>query len=218
MRDRIACLALAGVVVYAALAFGLRSLVQLRRTGSSGFHGVSGRFGSAEWWGGALFVAAALLAGLAPVLQIVGSVAPLEVLDRPALHRVGAVLFAAGLAGTLHAQFAMGDSWRIGVDPGERTALVVLGPYRLVRNPIYTTMFAAIGGLGLMIPNLVALSAFVLLVVAIEIQVRLVEEPHLGRVHGESYRAYCGSVGRFLPGVGVDRAAGAVAPRGERSD
>ena len=205
MTDRIAWLALMGVVAYAALAFGLRSLVQLRRTGSSGFHGVSGPIGSVEWWGGALFSVAALLAILAPVLQLAGWTAPLDGLDRAPLGAIGGVLFLAGLVGTLHAQFAMGDSWRIGVDPAERTALVVRGPYRLVRNPIYTTMFAAVGGLALLIPNPVSLAAFGLLLVAIEIQVRFVEEPHLRDVHGDHYRDYCRRVGRFLPGVGVDR-------------
>jgi protein-S-isoprenylcysteine O-methyltransferase Ste14 len=41
-----------------------------------------------------------------------------------------------------------------------------------------------------------------MLVVAIELQVRFVEEPYLVRTHGESYRAYCRRVGRFVPGLG----------------
>jgi len=39
------CLALYGA--YLALAFGLRTAIQLRRTGSTGFHGLGGRPGSA---------------------------------------------------------------------------------------------------------------------------------------------------------------------------
>ena len=31
----------------------------------------------------------------------------------------------------------------------------------------------------------------------------LVEEPYLLAKHGETYRAYTTSVGRFMPGVGV---------------
>jgi hypothetical protein len=56
--------ALALYALYAALAFGGRTLVQLRRTGSTGFKGLSGRPLSAEWTGGVLFFAALLL-GLA---------------------------------------------------------------------------------------------------------------------------------------------------------
>ena len=43
-------------------------------------------------------------------------------------------------------------------------------------------------------------------VVGIEIQVRLVEEPHLRALHGKAFDAYTSRVGRFLPGVGRQRA------------
>jgi protein-S-isoprenylcysteine O-methyltransferase Ste14 len=38
--------------------------------------------------------------------------------------------------------------------------------------------------------------------VALEIQIRLVEEPYLERVHGDAYRRYATATGRFVPGVG----------------
>ncbi len=44
-----ATVALIAYAVYVALAFGLRTVVQIRRTGSSGFKGISGRPASAEW-------------------------------------------------------------------------------------------------------------------------------------------------------------------------
>jgi protein-S-isoprenylcysteine O-methyltransferase Ste14 len=37
---------------------------------------------------------------------------------------------------------------------------------------------------------------------ALELQVRAVEEPYLIRSHGDAYRAYAARVGRFLPGIG----------------
>jgi protein-S-isoprenylcysteine O-methyltransferase Ste14 len=107
-----------------------------------------------------------------------------------------------GLLGTFWAQLAMGSSWRIGVDPGERTALVVAGPFRLVRNPIFTAMVAATAGLALLVPNVASLAAVAILVLAIEIQVRAVEEPHLLQAHGEAYRGWARTTGRFVPGVG----------------
>jgi protein-S-isoprenylcysteine O-methyltransferase Ste14 len=42
----------------------------------------------------------------------------------------------------------------------------------------------------------------VALVVGIELQVRLVEEPHLLRAHGETYAGWASRTGRFFPGVG----------------
>ena len=38
--------------------------------------------------------------------------------------------------------------------------------------------------------------------IALEIQVRLVEEPYLLRQHGDAYRNYAARVGRFVPGLG----------------
>jgi protein-S-isoprenylcysteine O-methyltransferase Ste14 len=40
------------------------------------------------------------------------------------------------------------------------------------------------------------------LVVALEVQVRLVEEPYLLRTHGAHYAEYASRVGRFVPGFG----------------
>jgi protein-S-isoprenylcysteine O-methyltransferase Ste14 len=48
----------------------------------------------------------------------------------------------------------------------------------------------------------VSLLAVALLALALEVQVRLVEEPYLTRVHGQEYRRYAASAGRFLPGFG----------------
>jgi protein-S-isoprenylcysteine O-methyltransferase Ste14 len=69
-------------------------------------------------------------------------------------------------------------------------------------------MTVAALGLALALPNAVALVAVAALVAALEIQVRLVEEPYLARVHGERYRSYAAGTGRFLPGIGRRLAAG----------
>jgi protein-S-isoprenylcysteine O-methyltransferase Ste14 len=194
--------ALIGYALFAALAFGWRSAVQLRRTGSTGFRGLSGRPGSMAWNAGALLVVGAILAFAAPVLALAGASAPIAALDRPAVHAIGGVLFAIGLVATLWAQLAMGDSWRIGVDESERTTLVARGPFRWVRNPIFTSMIVAIAGLALLTPNAVALAAVATIVVALELHVRIVEEPYLSRVHGAAYAAYRARTGRFVPGLG----------------
>jgi hypothetical protein len=57
-------------------------------------------------------------------------------------------------------------------------------------------------GLALMVPNVVALLGVLLLLIAAELQVRVVEEPFLRRLHGATYEAYTARVGRFLPGLG----------------
>jgi protein-S-isoprenylcysteine O-methyltransferase Ste14 len=207
-----AAVALALYLTFLATAFGLRTLMQYRRTGSTGFNGFTGRPGSLEWWGGVLFVVA-LVVGLAgPVLQLAGAVDALPVLDTTAARVLGLVLAVAGIAGTLAAQQTMGASWRVGVDTRETTRLVTGGTFALVRNPIYTTMITASLGLALLAPNVVAVPGPAVLLAAIEIHVRAVEEPYLLRTHGQAYRDYAARAGRFVPGVGRLAAPGHPRP------
>jgi protein-S-isoprenylcysteine O-methyltransferase Ste14 len=189
--------------VYIALAFGLRTFIQWRRTGSTGVKGISGQAGSLEWVAGILFVVSLVSGVAAPALDVAGVFSPIPPLDGSFWQGLGCLLFAIGLVGTLLSQFLMGDSWRIGVDFSERTTLVTGGPFAYVRNPIYTSMLFASTGLVLVVPNPVALLAFAGLLGAIEIQVRAVEEPYLIRTQGFAYGSYARRVGRFIPGWGL---------------
>jgi protein-S-isoprenylcysteine O-methyltransferase Ste14 len=63
-------------------------------------------------------------------------------------------------------------------------------------------MTAATLGLALVVPNTVAFISVVTLILALEMQVRLVEEPYLLRQHGDGYRSYAAGAGRFLPRIG----------------
>jgi len=42
-----------------------------------------------------------------------------------------------------------------------------------------------------------------------QLQVRLIEEPYLHRIHGSGYVDYISRVGRFLPGIGLHRTTSA---------
>ncbi|MCX5601263.1 isoprenylcysteine carboxylmethyltransferase family protein [Streptomyces phaeochromogenes] len=198
-----AALALYGVWLLST--FGVRALIQRRRTGDTGFRGLSGTPGSASWWAGILFMVALLGAVAAPAATLVGL--PVLVGQAPAVHGTGTSLAVAGLLGTLAAQTTMGASWRVGVDQDERTALVTDGAFSYVRNPTFTAMAATGGGLALMVPNLLAVVALAALIVAIELQVRVVEEPYLRAVHGSVYVEYAATAGRFLPWLGRFRTA-----------
>jgi protein-S-isoprenylcysteine O-methyltransferase Ste14 len=194
--------ALGFYLAFLAVAFGARTVIQIRRTGSSGFQGISGRPGSAEWIGGVLFAVAVALGLAAPIVDLLDVIGPVGAVDGELGHAAGAGLFFGGFTATVLAQVAMGDSWRIGVDESERTELVTSGPFKTVRNPIFAGMIPVALGLALMVPNVVSIAAVVALVVALEIQTRLVEEPYLLRAHGAAYRSYAATAGRFFPWVG----------------
>lgn len=187
-------------VIGMGAAFGWRSLVQWRATGDTGLRLDAGPPGSAGWWGKLLFVVALLLAAAAPVLALTGVAESL--LWHPALAGAGLSVAVGGIALTLVAQWQMGVSWRIGVDPAERTALVTAGLFGRVRNPIFTGMLAVVGGLAGLVPSVVMLGALACLAVAVQIQVRAVEEPYLLAAHGAAYRGYAARAGRFVPGLG----------------
>lgn len=193
--------ALVLLVIFYAVAFGLRTWQHLRATGSTGFRGVSGRPGSVEWLGGVLFAAGIVLSLAAALGEAFGWVLPLWEPGSAGVV-VGTVITLAGIVATYIAQVSMGDAWRIGVQEGERTRLVGGGPFAVVRNPIFSCMLLTAAGLVVLMPNWLSIASFGALLIAVELQVRFVEEPYLLRTHGQAYRDYCSRVGRFVPGLG----------------
>ena len=148
----------------------------------------------------------AMVGGLAaPLLQLLGVVSPLLILDHRWVNAAGFALAVCGLAATLYAQLDMGESWRIGFDTSETTTLVRSGSFRLIRNPIYTAMLVFMFGETLLAPNPVAIAVLAIFLAAVEVSVRTVEESYLLAVHGDDYRDYTASVGRFVPGIGLTR-------------
>jgi protein-S-isoprenylcysteine O-methyltransferase Ste14 len=116
----------------------------------------------------------------------------------PGLGFVGAALCVIATATTFICWRAMGRSWRIGIDPAEKTTLVLAGPFRLVRHPIYSLSIV------LMIATLATTQTLFMLVIAILHSVLMHweaarEEAYLLRKHGEDYARYRRSTGRFVP-------------------
>ena len=113
---------------------------------------------------------------------------------------LGAILCIIATAATFACWRAMGKSWRIGIDPAEKTELVIAGPFRRVRHPIYALSIV------LMIGTLAATQTAVMLAVAI-IHSALMqweaarEEAHLLQKHGDEYERYRSTTGRFLPRI-----------------
>jgi protein-S-isoprenylcysteine O-methyltransferase Ste14 len=126
-------------------------------------------------------------------------------LARPAtagpLQFAGATLavLGAGLATWCILAFVfVGHGTPAPFDPPRR--LVVRGPYRFLRNPMYLGAGLALVGAALYVGSL-ALFAYTLVFVAVSDQfVRRYEEPTLRRLFGPDYEAYCRAVRRWRPG------------------
>ncbi|MEV0453874.1 methyltransferase family protein [Catellatospora methionotrophica] len=198
----IAGAALAVLLLWLLVAFGVRSLLQLRRTGEAGWRSPGGQRGTAQWWSRTVVGFGAVAAGLAAPVADLAGLPPVAVLDHTWLRLAGLALAATAAAATFAAQVAMGASWRIGVDETERTALITGGPFRLVRNPIFTAAIGVLTGIAMAVPNWIAIVGLAAAVFGVQVQVRRIEEPYLLRTHGDAYRSYAARVGRFVPGLG----------------
>jgi hypothetical protein len=112
MRAAVAAdIALVLFAVFGVLGFGWRSWLQYRLTGSTGFRGTRGRIGSTEWIAGVGFVVPLTVAVSAAILQRANVVQPTRILTAVWIPVAGIVIAMIGIAATVYAQLAMGDSW-----------------------------------------------------------------------------------------------------------
>lgn len=113
---------------------------------------------------------------------------------------LGILLAAAGaiLAVSCILTFAfVGRGTPAPFDPPRR--LVVSGPYRLVRNPMYVGAGATLLGAALYYESLQLVLYAVGFLLVMQLFVRLYEEPILQETFGRQYHDYCVRVGRWWP-------------------
>jgi protein-S-isoprenylcysteine O-methyltransferase Ste14 len=126
------------------------------------------------------------------------AIAPISFPDDAWIRIVGVVIVAAGLFLIFS---ALAPFRRTGQDPKPWTPspeLIVEGPYRWTRNPMYVGLTCILFGLGLALNNLwFSLLAIVALVVVHFIAV-LPEEKYLNEKFGRSYTEYRTKVRRYI--------------------
>jgi protein-S-isoprenylcysteine O-methyltransferase Ste14 len=110
----------------------------------------------------------------------------------------GITLIVLGYAATLWCYASMGDTWRIGVNRNEKTALVTRGPYRVIRHPIYGFQIVMLAGAALLLPTIFSLVIIVIHFICVQAKAAD-EESYLLSVHGETYRDYLNRTGRLFP-------------------
>ncbi|HEX7515938.1 MAG TPA: isoprenylcysteine carboxylmethyltransferase family protein [Chthoniobacterales bacterium] len=111
---------------------------------------------------------------------------------------LGAALCVVATVGSFSCWREMGKSWRLGINPNEKTKLVFSGPYRFVRHPIYSlSILLAVGTLAAA-PTPLMLTTALVHIFLLQIEARR-EEKYLVERHGDSYAEYQKHVGRFVP-------------------
>ena len=149
-------LALLLYVVFFGAAFGWRTWLQWRRTGDTGLR-IHAEPGTRPVVGQARVRRSAgrRASSLRWPAWSVSSPVPLLDVGVGAASS-GPSSLPSGSSPRSAAQWQMGESWRIGVDPAERTGLVTAGVFARIRNPIFTAMVIAAAGFTLLVANWVA--------------------------------------------------------------
>jgi protein-S-isoprenylcysteine O-methyltransferase Ste14 len=116
----------------------------------------------------------------------------------PALTWSALAVAVLAFIATLICWKRMGKSWRMGIDPGEKTQLVLSGPYAYVRHPIYG-LSSLLMICSLVIVPSAAMALLALLHLALLQWEARREERYLTQVHGPVYADYAAHTGRFVP-------------------
>ena len=112
----------------------------------------------------------------------------------------GIIIGASGAMIALWCVFAfatIGKGTPAPFDPPRR--LIIRGPYRFVRNPMYIGAVFALGSAALFYESLALLGYAGVFFLMTHIFVVLYEEPTLRRSFGDEYEAYCRKVRRWWP-------------------
>ena len=131
------------------------------------------------------------------ILEAAGLAAP-NAVHAPQI--AGIVLGAAGAAFGLWCILAfvfIGKGTQMPLDPPRH--LVVRGPYKFVRNPMYVGAGLALAGAALYFGSLALIMYGAVLGVITHLFVLFYEEPVLAKKFGPEYDAYRRQVGRWLP-------------------
>lgn len=129
------------------------------------------------------------------IYHLIGAIPFLRI---PIISYIGLFLF--GICSILgwFVSAQLKGSWRVGVHKNQKTELIQSGTYAYIRNPYFLSYFIMYVSLFLIRPSIVMI---VLVIVTITIFHNMVlkEEDYLLSIHGEKYKKYKNTTGRYLP-------------------
>jgi protein-S-isoprenylcysteine O-methyltransferase Ste14 len=137
------------------------------------------------------------LAGLA-LGWLLGAWHPLGRIPAPLRWTLGGALAVAGLCLLLPALRAMRRAGTAIAPTRPTTRLVVGGPFRVTRNPLYLSLVLLYAALAVLTRTLWALILLPAVVVVLQRVVIAREEAYLERRFGDEYRAYRARVRRWI--------------------
>lgn len=119
---------------------------------------------------------------------------------QPSWIFAGAALTLLGIAFAAWARITLGRNWSGVVTIKQDHELILRGPYRLVRHPIYTGLLLGVLGTALVYGALRCFVGLLLCAIAFWLKLRI-EEEFMMRQFGEQYANYCRRVRALVPFV-----------------
>ncbi|MBC9929111.1 methyltransferase family protein [Chitinophaga qingshengii] len=115
-----------------------------------------------------------------------------------ALQAAGALLCIGGIALCIWSRLLLGTNWSGGVAAKKDHELIVKGPYRLIRHPIYTGFITALAGTSLVSGGSAALIATLVCAMALYLKIEQ-EETLLNELFPGTYAAYQQQTRKLIP-------------------
>jgi protein-S-isoprenylcysteine O-methyltransferase Ste14 len=120
--------------------------------------------------------------------------------NSPAVLYTGLALSLLGIAFAIWAREHLGGNWSATVQLKKGHTLVMSGPYRIVRHPIYSGITLGIIGSAISIGNVAGIIAIICM--AIFSLTRIADEEKLmHQAFGKEYEKYSGHVRAYIPGL-----------------
>lgn len=116
------------------------------------------------------------------------------------VYSIGLALAVAGAALAIWARYLLGRNWSASVQIKKGHELVVTGPYRLIRHPIYTGLLLLFLGSALMVGDWRGLLAVAIAFASFWFKLKK-EEAWMIERFGDVYRDYRGKTRALLPGL-----------------
>ena len=111
---------------------------------------------------------------------------------------IGLIPCLLGLAISIWSRLLLGTNWSLSVQKKEKHELIIRGPYKLVRHPIYTGLLLMFCGNALIVGDYRAIIAVLIVFVSFWFKLKK-EEKLLTEVFGDNYREYMQKTKRMIP-------------------
>jgi protein-S-isoprenylcysteine O-methyltransferase Ste14 len=112
---------------------------------------------------------------------------------------LGLAFAIAGIALLRATHHALGRNWSGKLEIADGHQLIVVGPYRLVRHPMYSALFCMAFAFSLLSANWIVAGANIVAVTSMYLARVRDEEQMLIDQFGDEYRAYMRRTGRLVP-------------------